>query len=80
MQNIHAAFATPNVAILEIPPMSGGMHTDIYAEGYRFENGYMLPPLVPGLGISLTDEIKNKYSFVRGSGEWNVVSGKTEIM
>ena len=75
MENIHAAFAVPNVAILELPPLAGGLHTDIYADGYRFEDGYILPPEAPGLGVRLTDEIKNKYPFERGSGEWNVVPG-----
>ena len=80
MENIHAAFATPNIAILEIPPLAGGLHTDIYADGYRFENGYILPPESPGLGVRLTDSIKRKYPFVRGSGEWNTVPGKTEYL
>lgn len=80
MENIHAAFATPNVAILEIPPLPGGLHTDIYVNGYRFHDGYILPPEAPGLGVRLTEEIKNKYPFVRGSGEWNLVPGKSEWM
>ena len=80
MQNIHAAFATANMAIVEIPPLPAGLHTDIYAPGYRFENGYLLPPQVPGLGVTLTEEIKNTYPFVRGSGEWNAVPGKSEYL
>jgi len=80
MQNIHAAFATANIAILEIPPLPGGLHTDTYAPGYRFQNGYILPPEVPGLGVVLNDEIKRKYPFVRGSGEWNAVPGKMECI
>lgn len=76
MQNIHAAFATPNVAILENPPLPGPLHTEVYADGYRFQDGYILPPQVPGLGVRLTDAIKAKYPFVRGSGEWNPVPGK----
>ena len=80
MANIHTAFACPNFAIHEIPPLAGGLHTDIYGPGYRFEDGYLLPPEVPGLGVVLTDEIKNKYPFVRGSGEWNAVPGKSEWM
>jgi|ETNmetMinimDraft_26_1059896.scaffolds.fasta_scaffold24845_2 L-alanine-DL-glutamate epimerase-like enolase superfamily enzyme len=80
MENIHAAFATPNIAILEIPPLAGGMHTDIYADGYRFKDSYILPPEGPGLGVRLTDAIKAKYPFVRGSGEWNAVPGKFEYM
>jgi L-alanine-DL-glutamate epimerase-like enolase superfamily enzyme len=77
MQNIHAAFATPNMAILETPPLPGPLHTEVYADGYRFQDGYMLPPHAPGLGVRLTDSLKAKYPFVRGSGEFNVVPGKT---
>ena len=44
------------------------------------EDGYLLPPETPGLGVSLTDEIKNRYPFVPGSGEWNAVPGKNTIM
>lgn len=80
MENLHAAFATPNMAILELPPLAGDMHTEIYAPGYRFENGYVLPPDVPGLGVQLTDEFKEKHPFIRGSGEWNNVPGKSELM
>ncbi|MEX0724874.1 MAG: mandelate racemase/muconate lactonizing enzyme family protein [Planctomycetaceae bacterium] len=75
MENIHAAFACPNIAILEIPPLAGPLHTEIYADGYRFDDGYILPPQAPGLGVRLTDEIKEKFPFVPNSNEWNVVPG-----
>jgi L-alanine-DL-glutamate epimerase-like enolase superfamily enzyme len=75
MENIHAAFACSNIAILEIPPLAGPLHTEVYAEGYRFEDGYILPPQAPGLGVRLTDELKQKFPFVPGSGEWNRVPG-----
>ena len=80
MENIHAAFATPNIKILEIPPLAGELHTEVYSDGYCFEEGYILPPESPGLGIRLTDSLKNKFCFVRGSGEWNAVPGKSEYM
>ena len=77
MQNIHAAFATPKMAILEIPPLAGPLHTEIYADGgFRFQDGYMLPPEAPGLGVRLTDDIKERFPFERGSGEWSNVRGK----
>ena len=76
MQNIHCGFACPNTAILEIPPAFGGMHSDIIADSFHMHDGRVLPPDKPGLGIQLTDEIKNRYPFVRGSGEWNSVPGK----
>jgi len=80
MENIHAAFATPNMVILEIPPLPGPLHTEVYADGYRFEDGYIFAPEAHGLGIRLTDKLKNKYPFVRGSGEWNAVSGKNQFI
>jgi galactonate dehydratase len=39
-------------------------------------DGRVLPPQTPGLGIQLTDAIKNKFPFVPGSGEFNSVPGK----
>ena len=77
---IHAAFAVPNTAIVEIPPLPGGLHTEIFADGFRFKDGYVLPPEAPGLGVQLTENIKRRYPFVRGSGEWNAVPGKSELL
>jgi len=76
MQNIHAGFATPNLCILEMPPAYGGLHTDVIDGGLVVKDGYVLPPDRPGLGIVLTDEIKRRYPFVPGSGEFNGVPGK----
>lgn len=77
MENLHAAFATSNIAILEVPPLPGELHTEVYKDGFRFADGYILPPDAPGLGVTLTDDIKNRNPFVRGSGEWNSVPGKS---
>ncbi len=76
MQNIHAGFACSNTAILEIPPAYGGLHRDIVGDSFQMKDGMVLPPDQPGLGIVLTEEIKNRYPFVPGSGEFNSVPGK----
>jgi len=77
MQNIHCAFACANTLICEVLPALGGIHLDmLFDDAFRFENGDVLPPLAPGLGLNLTDDIKNRYPFVRGSGEFNSVPGK----
>jgi L-alanine-DL-glutamate epimerase-like enolase superfamily enzyme len=76
MQNIHCAFACANTVICEVLPALGGMHLDIAGEDFRFDKGDVLPPEKPGLGLVLTDEIKNRYPFVPGSGEFNSVPGK----
>jgi len=79
MQNLHCGFACANTVILEIPPAYGGMHSDIIGDSFVMKNGMALPPDKPGLGIALTDEIKNRYPFVSGSGEFNSVPGKILI-
>ena len=79
MENLHAAFATPNIAVLELPPLTGPLHTEVYADGYRFKDGYILPPQAPGLGVRLTDELKEQYPFVPGTGEWTTVPGKMNV-
>ena len=76
IENIHAAFACPNVAILEIPPLVAGLHTEVYGDSFQMVDSDVLPPQKPGLGIALTEETKAKYSFVPGSGEFNSVPGK----
>ncbi|NUQ64504.1 MAG: mandelate racemase/muconate lactonizing enzyme family protein [Pirellulales bacterium] len=76
MQNLHCGFACPNTVILEIAPAFGGLHSDVLDGAFVMEDGMALPPEKPGLGIALTEEIKNRYPFVPGSGEFNSVPGK----
>jgi len=76
MQNIHAGFAAPNTCILEIAPDYAGLHSDVIDGGLIIKDGHVLPPDRPGLGVILTDEIKARYPFQPGTGEFNSVPGK----
>jgi L-alanine-DL-glutamate epimerase-like enolase superfamily enzyme len=76
MQNVHAGFAAPNTCILEIAPDYAGLHTDLIDGGLIIKDGQVLPPDRPGLGVVLTDEIKRRYPFQPGTGEFNSVPGK----
>ena len=76
MQNLHCGFACANTTILEIAPAYGGLHRDIIHGSFVMQDGMALPPDRPGLGILLNDEIKNRYPYVPGSGEFNSVPGK----
>tara|TARA_B110000483_G_C18188410_1_gene539926 strand:- start:1140 stop:2363 length:1224 start_codon:yes stop_codon:yes gene_type:complete len=76
MQNVHAGFAAANTCMLEIAPDYAGLHSEIIDGGLIIKDGHVLPPDRPGLGIILTDEIKARYPFQRGSGEFNSVPGK----
>jgi L-alanine-DL-glutamate epimerase-like enolase superfamily enzyme len=76
MQNVHCGFAAPNTCILEIAPDYAGLHSEVIDGGLLIKDGFVLPPDRPGLGIVLTDEIRRKYPFKPGSGEFNSVPGK----
>ena len=76
MQNLHAGFAAPNTLVLETPPAPGALHTELWGDSFVMKDGYMLPPEAPGLGVRLTDEIKQKFAFVPGTGEFVSVPGK----
>jgi galactonate dehydratase len=76
MQNVHCGFAAPNTKILEIAPDFAGLHADLLDGAFVMKDGYALPPTRPGLGIFLTEEIRRRYPFIPGSGEYNSVPGR----
>ncbi|MBI4025103.1 MAG: mandelate racemase/muconate lactonizing enzyme family protein [Verrucomicrobia bacterium] len=76
LQNIHCGFAAPNTCILEVAADFAGLHKEVMGDSFRMRDGRILPPQTPGLGMVLTDAIKNRYPFVPGSGEFNSVPGK----
>lgn len=76
MQNLHSAFACSKVLTLEFPPAYGPLHHELIVENLEIIDGQVRPPTTAGLGIRLTDEVKTRYPFVPGSGEFNSVPGK----
>jgi len=76
MQNIHCGFACANTMILEVAPDFGPLHREIMGDSFMMSDGCILPPSTPGLGITLTDDIKSRFPFVPGTGEFNSVPGK----
>ena len=45
-------------------------------DSFQVQEGYVLLPQTSGLGVQLTEEIKNRFPFEPGSGEFNSVPGK----
>src|SRR5690606_35508028 len=78
MQNIHVGFACRNTRILELPPDPGPLHTEVYRDALRIDSGRVLPPIAPGLGVTLDDVTKARYPFIPGSGEVVGVPGKMQ--
>lgn len=61
--NIQLATCSPNFLIQESIETFGGFHAELLNEPIQWEDGYIIPPTAPGLGVELNEEvaIKNKY-------------------
>jgi galactonate dehydratase len=62
MANVHIATCSPNFLILEGLETWGGFYNEILDKPFRWEEGYLIPPDKPGLGIELNEEVMKKYS------------------
>ena len=62
--NIQLSACIPNFLILESIQTWGGFQTDLLKKPIRWEDGYVIPPSEPGLGIELNEEVAlaNPYS------------------
>jgi galactonate dehydratase len=55
--NIHFAASLPNFLILESIEKWGGFHAQILEKPIQFDQGFVIPPSEPGLGIELNEEV-----------------------
>ena len=55
--NIHYGTSLPNFLILESIETFGGFHAKLLKKPIRWEQGYVIPPTEPGLGIELNEEV-----------------------
>lgn len=55
--NIQIATCSPNFLILEGIQQWGGFHAKILKTPIRWEQGYIIPPTAPGLGVELNEAI-----------------------
>jgi galactonate dehydratase len=55
--NIQIATCSPNFLIQESIEQWGGFHAKILKKGIRWEQGYIIPPTEPGLGIELDEAV-----------------------
>ncbi len=55
--NIQIATCSPNFLILESIESWGGFHSDILKSPIRFEDGHVIPPTTPGLGVELDEAV-----------------------
>ena len=55
--NIQLATCSPNFLILESIETWGGFHSEILKSPIPFEDGQVIPPTAPGLGVELDEEV-----------------------
>lgn len=65
--NIQLAVCSPNFLILEGIGDWTGFHADLVRSPLHWEDGYIIPPTSPGLGIELDEEIARAHPYT-GSG------------
>jgi galactonate dehydratase len=61
--NIQIATCTPNFLILESIQQWGGFHAKILKKPIRWEDGYVIPPTAPGLGVELDEAVALAHPF-----------------
>jgi len=61
--NIQIDTCSPNFLIQESIETWGGFHAEILKEPIRWEEGYIIPPTKPGLGIELNEEVLNQHPY-----------------
>lgn len=55
--NVQLATCSPNFLILEGIEDWGGFHAEILTRPMRFEDGHVIPPTAPGLGVELNEDL-----------------------
>jgi len=61
--NIQLATCSPNFLILEGIQQWGGFHAQILKTPVRWEEGYVIPPTAPGLGVELNEAVALAHAY-----------------
>ena len=61
--NAQLATCTPNFLILESIEQWGGFHADILKKPMTWEDGYVIPPTEPGIGVELNEEVADAHPY-----------------
>jgi galactonate dehydratase len=61
--NIHYATSLPNFLILESIETFGGFYAKLLKKPIRWDNGYVIPPTEPGLGVELNEDVARAHPY-----------------
>jgi len=69
--NIQIDTCSPNFLIQEGIETWSGFHAEILKEPIKWEDGYIIPPTRPGLGVELNEEVAAKHPYIPvEAGTW----------
>jgi 2-dehydro-3-deoxyphosphogalactonate aldolase len=61
--DIQISTCSPNFLIQESIQTWGGFHAEILKEPIQWQDGYIIPPTRPGLGVELNEEVAARYPY-----------------
>lgn len=62
--NVQIAACCPNFLILESIQQWGGFHAEILKQPVQWEEGFVIPPKHPGLGVELNEEVTMAHPYM----------------
>jgi len=62
--NIQVDTCSPNFLIQESIENFGGFHAELLKEPIQWEDGYIIPPSKPGLGVELNEEVAAQHPYI----------------
>ena len=76
--NVQLATCSPNFLILEGIMRWDGFHAELLKKPIRWEDGYVIPPTEPGLGIELDEEVAARHPYTGTTLHQNPIYGASE--
>jgi len=61
--NAQLAACSPNFLILESIQTWGGFHAEILTAPVQWEDGYVIPPTAPGIGVELNEDVARAHPY-----------------
>lgn len=66
MANAHLVASLPNPRVLELCMIQGPLQWDIVVKKPKVEDGWLLLPEKPGLGVELNDNLEERFPYIEG--------------
>jgi len=60
---LHLDLSSTNFGVQELPVKPGTMFTDVFPMQVEWNDGYLLPPTLPGLGVEFDEEAAKKHPY-----------------